>query len=294
MAQKNDFGLDPKKYELDEDGFPRELVGAWVREKHERLKKYIDISRAVRRKFIGRGKAGATYIDLFCGPGRVRVEGTGEIMAGSPLIAWTQSVAHKTQFSAVYVSDANVTLSQSAASRLNALSAPVSVDTGLAEEVVERIIPRLNPYGLHFAFLDPFSLGALPFSVIHRLAMLERMDILIHVSTQDLNRNLKRYVKRTDSPLERFAPGWRNAVGDLGRSDVQIRGKIFEHWRTMLKGIGMETAEAAELISGSKKQPLYWLAFAARHRTALEFWEKIRNIAPKSGSLFDIDEGGNR
>jgi three-Cys-motif partner protein len=287
MAKKNALGLDPKNYELDEDGLPRELVGAWVREKHERLRRYVDISRAVRRKFIGRNKAGATYIDLFCGPGRVRVEGTGEVMAGSPLIVWEESVARKTQFSAVHISDANATLSDAASSRLKAIGAPVSANTGLAEQIVERVIPQLNPYALHFAFLDPYSLSALPFFVIQRLATLERMDILIHVSSQDLNRNLMRYARQANSPLDRFAPGWKEAVGDLARSEVLIRGKILEHWRTLLKGIGMETAEAAELVAGSKNQPLYWLAFVARHRTALEFWERIREIDAKSGSLFD-------
>ncbi|MCC6535805.1 MAG: hypothetical protein IT531_24915 [Burkholderiales bacterium] len=82
------------------------------------------------------------------------------------------------------------------------------------------------------------------------------MDILIHFSTQDFNRNLRRYVSRTYSPLERFAPGWREAVGNLNCSDVEIHGRIFEHWRKLLKGIEMETAEAAELISEPNNQPL--------------------------------------
>ena len=48
----------------------------------------------------------------------------------------------------------------------------------------------------------------------------------------------------------------------------------------MLKSAGMDTAEAAELVSGPNNQPLYWLAFAARHPRALEFWEKIRELEP--------------
>jgi hypothetical protein len=83
-------------------------------------------------------------------------------------------------------------------------------------------------------------------------------------------------------------------VGDLDRAQLEIRGKIFEHWRMLLKGIGMDTAEAAELVSGSRNQPLYWLAFAARHSRALEFWEKIQNVNPTTGSLFDSDEAGGR
>jgi hypothetical protein len=56
--------LDPS------DGLPARPVGDWAREKHTLLKLYIEIARAVRGKFVGPGKAGATFIDLYCGSGR--------------------------------------------------------------------------------------------------------------------------------------------------------------------------------------------------------------------------------
>jgi hypothetical protein len=37
---------------LDDDGLPLDDVGPWAKEKHERLRKYIDISRATRRKYV--------------------------------------------------------------------------------------------------------------------------------------------------------------------------------------------------------------------------------------------------
>jgi len=109
------------------------------------------------------------------------------------------------------------------------------------------------------------------------------MDILIHVSVQDLNRNLLRYVSKPTSPLDSFAPNWRDHV-DVNRSIDHMRGRLFEHWRSLLQTIGMSTAEAAELVVGSNNQPLYWLAFAARHKLALSFWEKIRHLEPKGQS----------
>ena len=69
-----------------EDGLPLACVGEWAEQKHARIRKYIDISRAVRRKFV-KGKGGATYIDLFCGPGRARVRETTRIVDGSALAA---------------------------------------------------------------------------------------------------------------------------------------------------------------------------------------------------------------
>jgi three-Cys-motif partner protein len=275
--------LDPDRYEQDEDGLPRELVGAWASDKYARLTKYVDISRGARSGWVGKGKAGASFIDVFSGPGRVRVKDTGEVMHGSALVAWLESLRTGTGFTQVHVADADSRLVVATEERLRRENAPVHPETGPAEITIDRIIPKLNTYGLHFAFLDPYNLGALPFEVIRKLAQLKRMDILIHVSVQDLNRNLRRYVSRPRSPLDAFAPDWRKHV-DTDRSIVHMRGKLFEYWRSLLQTIGMSTAEAAELVVGSNNQPLYWLAFAARHKLALEFWEKIRHLEPKPQS----------
>lgn len=272
--------LDPTKYEQDEDGLPREIVGEWARDKYARLAKYIDISRAVRAGFVVKGKAGASYIELFSGPGRVRMKDTGEIAHGSPLVAWTESASSRTAFTELHIADMDARLVDASAARLRAHSASVHSEVGTAEETIARIILKLNRYALHVAFLDPYNLGALPFTVIQKLAELKRMDILIHVSVQDLNRNLLRYLDRPTSPIDTFAPGWRKKV-EGERSITYIRGKLFEYWRSLLKSIGMSTAEAAELVVGSKNQPLYWLAFAARHKLALQFWEKIRHLEPR-------------
>lgn len=72
---------------LDDDGLELDEVGAWAKEKHERLRKYVDISRAVRRKFLSRSGC-ATYIDLFCGSGRAFIRDTNEKIDGSPLVAF--------------------------------------------------------------------------------------------------------------------------------------------------------------------------------------------------------------
>ena len=98
------------------------------------------------------------------------------------------------------VADADSRLVAATVERLRRENAPVYSETGPAEVTVDRIIPKLNKSGLHFAFLDPYNLGALPFKVIKKLAQLQRMDILVHVSVQDLNRNLLRYASRHRRP----------------------------------------------------------------------------------------------
>jgi hypothetical protein len=96
-----------QRYEIDDaDGLRREVVHAWsVEEKHARLRRYVDICRAVRRKFRRYGRP-AGYVDLYCGPGRARVEETGQVVDGSAVVAATEAQRHD-PFSEVWVADAD-------------------------------------------------------------------------------------------------------------------------------------------------------------------------------------------
>ena len=57
-----------------DDGLPVDEVGSWAKEKHGLLCRYVDITRAVRSKWLTPNGAGATYIDIFCGPGRAKIQ----------------------------------------------------------------------------------------------------------------------------------------------------------------------------------------------------------------------------
>ncbi|MCZ7563083.1 MAG: three-Cys-motif partner protein TcmP [Burkholderiales bacterium] len=269
--------LRPEEYEPDEDGLPRAIVGAWVKEKHLRLQHYVGATRAARRNYIGPGNAGATYIDLFCGPARARIEQTTEVIDGSPLVAWRQSFADGVPFTSVHIADAHPQLVEATCIRLKSADASVHEDVGKAASVVDRVIARLDPYGLHFAFLDPYGLKDLPFEVLRRLASLKRMDMLIHVSVLGLQRNLKPFARSRACALDSFAPGWRSAV-DPRHIDANARARVLAHWRDLLRSLGVEVADAIELVRADDNQPLYWLAFAARHPLAIQIWERISQI----------------
>lgn len=261
---------------LDQDGLPASDVGVWTLEKHERLRKYIDSSREARRKFRS-----SIYVDLYCGPGRSRVRETGEFVDGSPLVAWEAGGRHGAQFTEFFLSDSNQTYGDAARRRLESRGAKVRTFVGEADEVVDQVIAALSPSGLHFALLDPFRLGDLPFSVIQRLAGVKRVDLLIHVSAMDLKRDLHNYL-RTDGPkhLDRFAPRWRDNVDISRRADL-IRVEIFEHWKRLLKQLGTSANECVEAVENSKSAELYWLVFVARHKLAHKLWSQIANVSPQ-------------
>lgn len=263
---------------LDDDGLPLDEVGAWAREKHERLRKYVDITRSVRKKFIERS-GGATYIDLYCGSGRALIRDTQEKIDGSPLVAFKCAREGKVQFSEIHIADVSEESCRAAESRLRAAGAAPTTYIGAAEQTALELVERLNPHGLHFAFLDPYNLDDLPFTVIEAFSRLKRIDMLIHVSAQDLQRNLDAYTRPEDNRLERFAPEWRQHV-DLKQSQRGIRAAVLAYWASKIEKLGLSSAEHAELVSGQERnQRLYWLVMVSRHKLAKEFWDKIRNLS---------------
>lgn len=263
---------------LDDDGLPVDEVGAWAKEKHDRLLKYVDISRAARRKFV-EGSGGATYIDLYCGTGRALVRETDETIDGSPLIAFKCAREGGVPFSEIHIADSNEEKCAAAAKRIANAGGRAATYVGPAEDTATRIVARLNKYGLHFAFLDPFNLDDLPFSVIEAFSRLKRIDLLIHVSAQDLQRNLDVYSISENGPLDHFAPGWRTAVS-LKQSKSATRAAYIAYWASKMEALGLPPALRAELVSGTtKNQRLYWLVFVSRSDFAKGLWDKIRNLS---------------
>ena len=263
---------------LNDDDLPMDEVGSWTKEKHERLRKYVDISRAVRRKFLERSGS-ATYIDLFCGYGRAFVRDANEIIDGSPLVAFKSARDGCAPFSGIHIADLEEGKVNVAAKRIADAGGTAATYVGRAEDVVKQIVTQLNPYGLHFVFLDPYNLDALSFSIIEVLSRLRHIDILIHVSAQDLQRNLDAYTRPDDNRLERFAPGWRQHVS-LDQSQQRIRAALLFYWVSKFGALGLSTAERAELVSGQERnQRLYWLVLVSREKLARDFWEKIRSLS---------------
>jgi three-Cys-motif partner protein len=263
---------------LDDDSLELDEVGPWAKEKHERLRKYVDISRAVRRKFLNRSGC-ATYIDLFCGSGRCFIRDTNERIDGSPLVAFKSARDGGAPFSEIHITDLEEEKVAAAAKRIADAGGAAATYVGKAEDIAPQIVARLNPYGLHFAFLDPYNLDALPFSVIEALGRLKYIDMLIHVSAQDLQRNLDAYSMSTDGPLDRFAPGWRTAVSQK-QTQKATRAAYIAYWASKMEALGLPPARRTELVSGTtKNQRLYWLVFVSRSDFAKSLWDKIRKIS---------------
>ena len=280
------WGYMPQKIILDPvDGLVVDEVGPWATEKHEQLKKYIDASRGARAKFLPpNNDGGASFIDLFSGPGRSLVRDTPQIIDGSPLVAYKAARASRAPFSDLHLGDIKSANSQAVAARIRALGGAPNIYVGPADIVVDTVIAALNPYGLHFAFLDPYNLEQLPFSIIERLAKIRRMDMLIHVSVQDLQRNLDQY-GQPGGVLDIFMPGWRDRV-DIKQSIAPLRASLLDYWLKKIRALGTTPAQGIELVAGGRNQRLYWLVFVSANDLGQKLWEAVRDIRGQSDMGF--------
>ncbi|WP_374627673.1 three-Cys-motif partner protein TcmP [Pandoraea sp.] len=252
------------------DDLPAMVVGRWVtEEKHQIIKRYIDASWAARQKFTSQ----RTYIDLFAGTGRVKVKHTQRFFDGGPLAAWRIAQQKRGTFSDFFVADFNREYLSACDARLTKLGAPVRSIVGRADETIDWIMPQLLRSGLHLALLDPFNAGHLHFAIIEKLSAMPAMDIVVHLSTGDIQRNIAAGLDAEQSPLDNFAPGWRRVVKKQS-SKVAMRNAFIRHWRDMVEQVGMRVCETMYPVRNSKGSTMYWLCLISRHSLAEKLWRE--------------------
>lgn len=285
MFNLSNWAADMGKLVQGDDDLAAEEVGEWIGDKHELLSDYIQISSATRKKYLPPiGKGGAVYIDLFCGPGRAKLKNEGAFIDGGCVAAWRKSVAGGAPFSKVIIGDIDEDRLKPASERLARLGAPVEAVLGPASETVGVAVAKAAGYGLNFAYIDPYNLGTLDFGIIAKLSELKRIDILVHVSQMDLQRNFDGNAVAEDLALDTFAPGWREKVDPM-QGTKAARQAYFQYWRGLVSGLGVDTNTEMRLISGPDNQPLYLLLLAARHELAHKFWQVVAKKDDPQGAL---------
>jgi three-Cys-motif partner protein len=252
------------------DGLPAMVVGRWVtEEKHRIIKRYIDASWAARQKFTSQ----RTYIDLFAGTGRVKIKHTQTFLDGGPLAAWRIAQQKRGAFSDFFVADANAEYLAACDTRLARLDAPVRSTVGRADETIDWVIPQLSKSGFHLALLDPFNAGHLHYSIIEKLAGMRTIDIVVHLSTGDIQRNIGSGLQAEQSPLDKFAPGWRDVVRKQS-SKQEMRSSFIHHWTRLVERVGMTVCNTMYPVRNSKDSTMYWLCLLSRHPLAEKLWRE--------------------
>lgn len=268
-------------YEADEDGYPREIVGPWVLDKHHFLRHYVTASQGAR------GKMGGSHclIDLYCGPGKARIRETHGSLSGGTLAAVDAAArSHRGRavpFSRVFIADLLEDNVVACKARLSAASnVQVTSFVGAAETSVHKVVMNLPKRGIHLAYLDPYSLPQLPFSVLKALADAPRVDLLIHFAASDMARNLER--RDLWPRFDAVAPGWKDSC-DTNRGKSVVRQQFFAHWTKLIQDLGYHVSDRIVSVKNTRRREIYRLVLASKHKLGDNIWRTLNDRSGQKG-----------
>lgn len=265
-----------------DDGLVIRSFGSWTAEKLDYLRRYIDIfETSMRLKWPERN-----YIDLFSGPGKIKIKTTGQILLGSPLLALTTQYP----FFQYYFSDNNPQNTKALELRCSASlhSDLVKIYLENANLIIKTIVANIRQYSprsLNLAFLDPDGLE-LEWSTLAHLGTL-RCDLIIHYSQQGITRYIARaYETNAETIIDKFfgTDEWRQIYAPW-HTKPRISGmhrELIDFYKDRLRSLGyQEVRQSDEILSAplirnrKRNAPLYRLLFASKSTLGDEFWQKV-------------------
>jgi three-Cys-motif partner protein len=254
-------------------------VGRWVpAEKHRLLYHYLYATRNAWKKWSNR-----IFIDPFAGPGRIQVSGESFTRDGGAVVAW-RALAQSAPFTQMRVGDIDPERAQACEKRLRAAGASVQSYAGPAVKTVKNMVLAVPPRSLCMAYVDPYNLELLAFSIIQELAKLQKVDLAINFSTMDLQRNADMELKR--ARFDGVAPGWRQDSGTLGASKQNIALEFFRYWRHLVLGLGFEDSQEMPLVCNDQGSPIYRIVFFTRHKLPKRIWGDVARGHSQTLELF--------
>lgn len=283
MATKSFFSRgvqpDPRPDLLVDENPDGEGVGQWVpKDKHRLLTDYLHGTRGAWKDWSRR-----VLIDPFCGPGRIRVRAESFTRDGGSVAAWREMHNDGTPFTKVLVGDLDPVKARACATRLQALGADARAFVGPAIETVPDMVAAVPSGALCMAYIDPYCLTLLDFEMLRTLASL-RVDLAVHFSTMDLQRNVIINLADDRDKFEKVAPGWRTSFDPKTTGVANIRHAFFDYWRGLLEGLGYRYSREMPWIYNTQGSAMYRLVFLARHDMPLRVWRDVAR--PKVRDMF--------
>ena len=272
------------------DGRSTPEVGSWAEDKYRLLRLYATLfATSMKSKWDAR-----VYIDLFAGPGKVAIEGTGRVVDASPLIA----LGIPDPFDRYLFCEKKPRFLETLRRRIETLRPPNGVDflcgdaNELAERIVKVISSRRSERVLSFCFADPYKLKDLQFSTIRTLSSLN-VDFLILLPTgMDANRNWRRYLRPENTVVDDFVgtSAWRDAWTKAAAKGAAVDVFLTDFYRKQMKSLGYRFGGVEDSVlvrSTEKRLPLYRLGFFSRHPLGQKFWNEARKYSQVQRSLFE-------
>jgi three-Cys-motif partner protein len=210
---------------------------------------------------------GLTYVDLFAGPGICVVQDTGEELRGSPLLALDTTKPFDAVICVEQDSEARDALERRI--QRHARRATTEVLPGDCNAIIGQVIDRMPRSFLSLVFIDPEGVSGLEADTMRALAHQRLFVDLIVLFPQhmSINRNRWQWVGAVeDTPLDRLlGPEWRTNITPEAVQFMEL-----------LRALGFTFVESAGCAFRNRRgAQLYYLVFASKSITAVNFWTKI-------------------
>ncbi len=224
------------------------------------------------------------YVDLQAGPGKNKFSPSGDIMLGSPLLAFTT----RFPFNNLFLVEMGPTEFEALETRVGASDrrervklfnddCNLAVDTiverirQIDEEYIEGIWPSLN-----LAFLDPEGLE-IEWQTVEKLASLQRMDLIINFSTSGITRNAGMAAQqKEDTIFDRFfgTRDWRLVYNQARRGGSSVvRRELIDFYLDRLNAMGyVETKREEKEFKNVQNVQIYTMIFASKNDLGIKFW----------------------
>jgi three-Cys-motif partner protein len=271
-----------------EDALPCDDAGAWAEDKHKLVFLYDSLfSTGMKKKWDAR-----VYIDLYSGPGVVRLRDTSKLLWGSPLLA----LQVKDPFDKYIFCENKPNYLEALRRRVERISpkANVSFVAGDCNEKVDDICaqipkPTKSYRVLSFCFVDPYDLSV-KFSTIRRISD-NFVDFLVLLALQmDASRNESNYVNSSNQKLDNFLgqSEWRQRWSERTRN-ISFSRFVAEEYAKGMEALRYQPVpfdKMKQIRSDVRNLPLYRLALFSRSSLADQYWDQVLKYSTSQQKLW--------
>lgn len=273
---------------VEDDGLDCPEIGGWAVDKYRMLGLYASLfSTGMKMKWEKR-----IYVDLYAGSGHGKLENSGRIVRGSPLIALT--VRDPFDKYIFCEEDHEKLKALEARARKIAPTADIVFISGDCNAKMDEILREI-PTGsvghgvLSLCFVDPFNLVGVRFETLKRLAS-RYVDFLCLLALHmDANRNYARYIEDDAEQVDQFLglSDWREKWHVAKWDGLKFPKFLAQEFSERMASIEYLPEYAMkEVRSDEKNLPLYHLALFSRSRLAFQYWDQVLKYSTDTPWLF--------
>jgi len=266
----------PDNSDARDDGLYSDEVGNWADVKHEVVFRYAsEFSTAMKYKWECR-----VYIDLYSGPGLLKIRGTDRVIWGSAIHA----LKVKDPFDKYIMCDQNPEALHALEARVRRKfpNTDVAFVPGSCDEKIEDICNKIPRFSrgykvLSFCFVDPFNLS-FKFSTISTLAKYFVDFLILLAVDMDANRAQAPYLNPANRKLDEMLglSDWRERWYQTDMKNFpRFLADLFASQMTTLGYRRTDLDRMKKVRAEDNNRPLYRLAFFSKHDRAMQLWDEV-------------------